>query len=92
MDGTQPAALTDRGQVVGVAYDSQGGSRAARLERGVPTQFGGPRAVYTRALDINDRGEVVGDYGTRAPAASAAAQKYMPPNCPPVTLSTWPCT
>jgi probable HAF family extracellular repeat protein len=92
MGGTQPAALNDRGQVVGVAYDSRGGSRAFRLERGVPRQFGGPGAVYTRALDINNRGEIVGDYGTRAPAASAAAQKYIPPNCPPVTLSTWPCT
>jgi uncharacterized membrane protein len=92
MGGTQPAALNDRGQVVGVAYDSRGGSRAFRLERGVPREFGGPGAVYTRALDINNRGEIVGDYGTHAPAASAAAQKYIPPNCPPVTLSTWPCT
>jgi hypothetical protein len=58
----------------------------------VPSQFDGPGAVYTRALDVNDRGEIVGDYGTRASAASASAQKYMPPNCPPVTFSTWPCT
>ena len=92
MGGTQPAALNDRGQVVGVAYDARGGSRAFRFERGVLTQVDGPRAVFTRALDINNRGEVVGDYGTRAPAGSAAAQKYMPPNCPPVTFSTWPCT
>jgi hypothetical protein len=92
MGGTQPAALNDRGQVVGVAYDAQGGSRAFRLERGSLTQFEGPGAVYTRALDINNRGEIAGDYGTRPPAGSAAAQKYIPPNCPPVTFSTWPCT
>jgi uncharacterized membrane protein len=92
MGGTQPAALNERGQVVGVAYDSRGGSRAFRLERGSLTQFEGPGAVYTRALDINNRGELVGDYGTRPPAGSAAAQKYIPPNCPPVTFSTWPCT
>lgn len=92
MGGTQPAALTDRGQIVAVAYDARRGSRAFRFERGVLTQLDGPGAVFTRALDINSRGEIVGDYGTRAPAGSAAAQKYMPPNCPPVTFSTWPCT
>ncbi len=92
MGGTQPAALNDRGQVVGLAYDARGGSSAFVLERGVLTPLDGPGAVYTRALDINNRGEITGDYGTRAPAASAAAQKYIPPNCPPVTFSTWPCT
>ena len=86
------AALNDRGQVVGLAYDAQGGSRAFLLERGVLTPLDGPGAVYTRALDINNRGEITGDYGTRAPAGSAAAQKYIPPNCPPVTFSTWPWT
>jgi uncharacterized membrane protein len=92
MGGTQPAALNDRGQVVGVAYNAQGGSRAFRLERGLLTQLDGPGAVFTRALDINNEGETVGDYGTRPPAGPAVAQKYIPPNCPPVTFSTWPCT
>ena len=92
MGGTQPSALNDRGLVVGLAYDAQGGSRAFLLERDIVTQLDGPGAVYTRALDINNRGEITGDYGTRAPAGSAAAQKYIPPNCPPVTFSTWPCT
>jgi uncharacterized membrane protein len=87
--GTQPFALNDRGQIVGLAYDAQGGSRGFLLERGVLTPLDGPGAVYTRALDVNNRGEIVGDYGT---PASAAAQKYIPPNCPPVTFSTWPCT
>ena len=91
MGGTQPSAINDRGQIAGVAYDARGGSRGFLLERGVLTMLDGRGAVYTRGLDINNRGEIVGDYGTRASADSAVAQKYIPPNCPPVTFSTWPC-
>jgi uncharacterized membrane protein len=78
--GTQPASINDRGEIAGLVYDARGGSRAFRLKRGILTQFDGPGAVYTRALDINNRGETVGDHGTRAPAGSAVAQMYMPPN------------
>jgi uncharacterized membrane protein len=92
MGGTQPSAINDRGQIAGVAYDARGGSRGFLLERGVLTMLDGRGAVYTRGLDINNRGEIVGDYGTRASADSAVAQKYIPPNCPPVTVSAWPCT
>ena len=59
-------SINDHGQIVGGAIDAQGGSRGFLLERGVFTMFDGtPGAAYTRALDINNQGEIVGDYGTR---------------------------
>ena len=67
MGGTQPSAINDRGQIVGLASDARGGSRGFLLERGVLTMLDGRGAVYTRALDISNGGEIVGDYGTRAP-------------------------
>jgi hypothetical protein len=64
--GTQPAMINDRGQIVGVAYDARGGSRGFLLDRGAFRLLDGARgATYTRALDISNRGQVVGDYGTR---------------------------
>jgi probable HAF family extracellular repeat protein len=67
--GTQPASINDRGQIVGLAYDANGGSRAFRFERGRYTMYDGPKATYTRALDVNNYGRIVGDYGTKpAPA------------------------
>jgi probable HAF family extracellular repeat protein len=66
MGGTQAASINDRGQIVGLAYDARGASRAFRFERGRFTLFDGTRdATYTRALDINNHGQIVGDYGTR---------------------------
>jgi probable HAF family extracellular repeat protein len=63
--GTQPTSINDRGQIVGLAYDARGGSRAFLYERGRFSLFDGtPDAVYTRALDVNNRGQIVGDYGT----------------------------
>jgi uncharacterized membrane protein len=74
MGGTQPASINDRGQIVGLAYDSRGGSRAFLLERGRFIPFDGTDdATYTRALDLNNRGQIVGDYGTRAPAGAGRA-------------------
>ena len=68
MGGTQPAMINDRGQIVGVAYDAKGGSRGFLLDRGRFTLLDGTRgATYTRALDIDNRGRIVGDYGTRPP-------------------------
>jgi probable HAF family extracellular repeat protein len=64
--GTQPTSINDRGQIVGLAYDARGGSRAFLYERGQFRLFDGTSdAVYTRALDLNNRGQIVGDYGTR---------------------------
>ena len=74
--GTQPTSINERGQIVGLAYDAQGGSRAFRYENGKFSLVDGtPGAVFTRPLDVDNRGRAVGDYGTRpagAPAADAA--------------------
>jgi uncharacterized membrane protein len=70
MGGTQPAAVNERGQIVGLADDAQGGSRAFLLERGCFKLIESPDAVYTRALDVNNRGRIVGDYGTKPPVGA----------------------
>jgi uncharacterized membrane protein len=72
--GTQPTSINDRGQIVGLAYDAQGGSRGFLLERGVLTMIDGATdAVFTRASDINNRGQIVGDYATRPPAGASSS-------------------
>jgi uncharacterized membrane protein len=72
--GTQPAMINDRGQIVGVAYDARGGSRAFLLDHGAFRLLDGTRdAIYTRALDINNRGQIVGDYGTRPRVGEGSA-------------------
>jgi uncharacterized membrane protein len=78
MGGTYPHAINERGQIVGGVYDSQGGSHGFLLERGRFKLIGGPDATYTRALDINNRGQIVGDYGTKPPsgAGSSAARPF----------------
>jgi uncharacterized membrane protein len=69
MGGTQPGAINDRGRIVGLAYDARGGSRGFQTDRGELTPIDAtPDAVFTRPLDINNRGRIVGDYGTRPPA------------------------
>jgi uncharacterized membrane protein len=68
--GTQPASINERGQIVGLVYDARGGSRGFLLERGRFRPIDGPDATYTRAHDINNRGQIVGDYGTK-PLAGA---------------------
>jgi uncharacterized membrane protein len=72
--GTQPASVNERGQIVGVGYDSRGGSRGFLFERGRFTLLdGADHATYTRALDISNRGQIVGDYGTRLPVRDSSA-------------------
>ena len=74
MGGTVPSSINDRGQIAGGASDARGGSRGFLLERGVYRMFDGSRdATYTRALDISNRGRIVGDYGTRPSADLPAA-------------------
>ena len=66
MGGTVPTSINDHGQIVGAANDAQGGSRGFLLERGVFTMIDGTAAAaYTRAVDINNHGQIVGDYATR---------------------------
>ena len=72
--GTQPTSLNERGQIVGLAYDAQGGSRAFLFARGRFRMIDGPSTVYTRALDITNSGPIVGDYGTKPPIAAPAAR------------------
>jgi uncharacterized membrane protein len=72
--GTQPAMINDRGLIVGVAYDARGGSRGFLLDRGAFRLLDGTRdATYTRALDVSNRGQIVGDYGTRPPVGDSSA-------------------
>ncbi len=69
--GVQPTAINDRGQIVGLIYEANGGSRAFRYDGGRYSLIIGPRATYTRAADINNSGQIVGDYGTPLPTAPA---------------------
>jgi hypothetical protein len=74
MGGTQPGAINERGKIVGLAYDAKGGSRGFLLDRGVLTPIEAtPDAVFTRPLDINNRGQIVGDYGTKPPSRAASS-------------------
>jgi uncharacterized membrane protein len=72
--GTQPVGINERGQIVGLAYDARGGSRGFLFERGRFSTIAGPGATYTRALDINNRGQIVGDYGTRPSVAARSSR------------------
>ena len=61
-----PLASTTAARSSGLAYDAQGGSRGFLFERGKLTTIDRrPGRVYTRPLDIDDSGRIVGDYGTR---------------------------
>jgi hypothetical protein len=81
-DATLPAGINDHGQIVGAVYYAEGGSRGFLLDRGRYRMIDGKRkAVYTRALDINNRSQIVGDYGTRprADARSSSGDSAVRP-------------
>jgi hypothetical protein len=78
MGGTQPASINERGQIVGLAYAADGGSRGFLFEDGAFTPIDAPDAVYTRPLDINNSGRIVGDYGTKAPVAAHSSRTRQP--------------
>ena len=56
--------INERGQMVAAPSDAQGGSRGYLYERGRFRMIAAT-PTYTRAIDINNRGQIVGDYGTR---------------------------
>ena len=49
----------------GTADDDQGSTRAFLYEHGRYTWIPQPGATYIRALDIDNRGRIVGDFGTK---------------------------
>jgi uncharacterized membrane protein len=73
--GTQPAAINNRGEIAGLAYEADGGSRGFLLEDGEFTPIDGPDAVFTRPLDIDNRGRIVGDYGTKPPVGARGSAR-----------------
>jgi probable HAF family extracellular repeat protein len=75
LGGTTASSINDKGQVVGVVADERGGTRGFLYQRGVFTAIDGPNAAFTRGLDINNRGQFVGDYGTTPPARGRADGK-----------------
>ena len=55
--------MNNRGQIVGVYTDAQGGRHGFVLEEGVYTPLDVPGATFgTLAYGINDRGQIVGYY------------------------------
>jgi probable HAF family extracellular repeat protein len=83
--GTQPGAINDSGQIVGLAYDAQGGSRGFLMDDGDLTLIdASPDAVFTRPLDLDRRGRIVGDYGTPPPSRARAASQPPFPGAVPL--------
>jgi hypothetical protein len=58
------AAINNAGGVAGYFTSSNGVTSGFFTERGRLVVLNGPRATLTRALGVNDAGEVVGDYRT----------------------------
>jgi uncharacterized membrane protein len=70
--GTQLVSVNDRGQIAATVDDGRGSTSGILYERGRLTPIRPRDAVFTRPRDINDRGQVVGDYGTRPRTKPAA--------------------
>ena len=72
--GTVPSSINEDGQIVGGAINAQGGSRGFLYKRGRFRMIAGPKATFTRALDVNNLGQIVGDYGTKPPVAARSSR------------------
>jgi hypothetical protein len=65
-DATLPTGINDHGEIVGGVYYGDGGGRGYVYVQGEYTMIdGSPDATYTRAIDINNKGQIVGDFGTK---------------------------
>jgi uncharacterized membrane protein len=59
----QVYSIDERGRIVGAYYDSADVQHGFLLEDGVYTRIDPPGAVGTKAVGINERGQIVGIYG-----------------------------
>jgi hypothetical protein len=81
--GTAPLGINDHSRIVGGTFDDQGGGRGFLYERGRFTPIDAPgAATYTRPLDINNRGQIVGDYDTEPPDVEGLSSKVDIPGAP----------
>lgn len=68
----EAAAVNDRDQVTGTAYDQNGGSRAFLWQRGHLTMLPVPRNATSSAVGINNSGQVIGSLTRRGATAGQA--------------------
>jgi probable HAF family extracellular repeat protein len=92
-----PLAINDRGQIVGLAVDSQGNQYEVLYNEGVFTRLDVPGAVQTQATAINAKGQIVGWWSDRPEGPDAVPQygflyddgvftSFHAPGSPPSTL------
>jgi probable HAF family extracellular repeat protein len=94
-----PSAMNDRGQIVGVGFDSQVNRHGVLYDphQGVFTRLDAPGAVLTEATAINAQGQIVGWWSDRPESSDAIPQygflydkgvftPFYAPGSPPSTL------